>query len=307
MIGVFVEGLSFSDFTSESTLASLPDKRNANTDLTTEDEERIYGGSTADFKQYPYMASLRFGGGNGTGFCGGTLIAPQYVLTAAHCFAWNLTDMYVSIGSLYGSGHEAENSEQIRVVEFFRHPLYKVTSLNYDVALLKLEMPATHQPAKLCKADGSDNTPGTMGTILGWGLINNQNISETLRSVDVEIITDKVCEEYVTDYYDSLKATGNISSTSGYDFSKDETVMCAGRGDGKDSCGGDSGGPLIAKHDVVVGIVSGRTVVECGVAPGTYTNVSYVLPYINEILKGGSSGNVTYLLGGVHYGEVPIS
>ncbi|GMF66017.1 unnamed protein product [Phytophthora lilii] len=76
-------------------------------------------------------------------------------------------------------------------------------------------------------------------------------------------------------------------------------MMCAGRGDKKDSCFGDSGGPLLV-NDTIVGIVSTGGD-KCGLLPRIYTRVAHVLPYINEIANGGSSGNATDMLGRVHF------
>ncbi|GMF65659.1 unnamed protein product [Phytophthora lilii] len=221
--------------------------------------------------------------------------------------------MYVSLGSRHRSGRGTKTSEEIRVVEIFKHPLFNETWLDYDVGLIKLETPATHQPAKLCAADGSNNPPGTMATVIGWGMVNNATFAQTLRSVDVEIISDDECTEYlVENYYNtSLKSYESSTSSVGSTSASAEvevdwvgpTAMCAGRGDAKDSCFGDSGGPLIVKNDVIVGIVSSGQTEECGIVPGSYTRVSEFLPYINEIVKGGSSGNATDLLGGIHYRE----
>ncbi|GMF35637.1 unnamed protein product [Phytophthora lilii] len=261
MLGTVVQGLSFSGFSSQLNPTSVSDERNTDTDMTADDEDRLYGGSNADFKKYPYMAGIQ-NGPYGEGVCGGALIAPQYVLTAANCFDLNnLTDLHVSLGSRYTSGRGTKTSEQIRVVEIFQHPLYNKSLLAYDVGLVKLEKPATHQPAKLCAADGSDNTPGTMATVVGWGLLYE------------------------------LSGANYESTSPSNDATWLPTSMCAGRQDGKDVCG-DSGDPLIA-NDVVVGVVSGELGDECGDVPGSYTRVAKVLPFIHQVLNEGSSGNIT--------------
>ncbi|KAL4093724.1 hypothetical protein PRIC1_011156 [Phytophthora ramorum] len=143
--------------------------------------------------------------------------------------------------------------------------------------VLKLETPSTKKLAPLAAADGSNNPPGTVATVAGWGMVSNETDGLTLKSVDVEIISNEECDWL-----------NNATVTS-------ETVLCAGIGDGKGSCRGDSGGPLTA-NGVVVGIVSGGPPTDCGVSPGFYTRVSSVLDYIKDILGGGSTGNVTEFL-----------
>ncbi|KAG2769914.1 hypothetical protein Pcac1_g19023 [Phytophthora cactorum] len=206
-------------------------------DLASEEESRIYGGSNADINKYPYLAAL---------FVEGT------------------------------DGRKSRKAEQIRAVEGFRHPLHNSTLLTYDVALLKLEKPSTHKPARLCDADGSDNKPGTMATVLGWGEVKKEVVAETLQSVDAKIIPDDECGKYAIDT---------------------DVTLCAGTERGKGFCGGDLGGPLIA-NDVVVGIASalpGDTG-DCGDLPSLYTRVSHVLDFVTDVVNGGSTGNVTELL-----------
>ncbi|KAG2883871.1 hypothetical protein PC117_g25925 [Phytophthora cactorum] len=269
-VATLVNGLSFSEIADES----APSPRDA--DLTSDEESRIYGGSNADINKYPYVAALFVEGTDGVPFCGGTLIAPQYVLTTVPCLEWFPLDLQVSLGTPRGKGRKSRKAEQIRAVEAFRHPLHNSTWLTYDVALLKLEKPSTHKPARLCDADGSDNKPGTMATVLGWGEVKKEVVAETLQSVDAKIIPDDECGKYAIDT---------------------DVTLCAGTERGKGFCGGDLGGPLIA-NDVVVGIASalpGDTG-DCGDLPSLYTRVSHVLDFVTDVVNGGSTGNVTELL-----------
>ncbi|KAF4323545.1 hypothetical protein BBO99_00003101 [Phytophthora kernoviae] len=267
------QGYSFSEITTTTT-APVPDSRVESTGLAINEESRIFGGSETSINKFPSVVGLRFQTPGATNFCGGVLVAPQYVLTAAHCIL-EPEEIYASIGSQYGSG--INDGEQILVVKRFLHPLYNNATLTYDVGLLKLETPSTQQTATLCAADGSDNDVGTVATILGWGKTEDGTFSRMLQSVDVKIITNEECKVQYVNYVDQ-----DIT----------EEKMCAGTEKGKDACRGDSGGPLFA-NGVLVGIISSGGV-ECAANSGVYVRISHVLDTIDSIINSNGMCNQDY-------------
>ncbi|CAI5731000.1 unnamed protein product [Hyaloperonospora brassicae] len=237
---------------------------NESTGLTISEETRIFGGAEADASQLPFIVSLRKGKADANTFCGGTLIASQFVVTAGHCVKTDESMIYASIGSAFAKG--ADGGQQVKVVEGYRHPLYNKSAHLYDVGVLKLEKPVAVAAIGLAAADGSDNKVGTVATVRGWGITENGSQSLMLEEVDVHIVSTDECSKQ---YKDRIT----------------DTMLCAGNGQGQDSCNGDSGGPLIA-NGKLVGVVSWGG--KCGANSGVYTRVSAVRDYINDIVHGGS-------------------
>ncbi|ETL81078.1 hypothetical protein L917_18521 [Phytophthora nicotianae] len=211
---------------------------NASTGLSTNQESRIYGGLEADVDKYPFIASLRFDPFGKT-FCGGTLVAPQYILTAGHCIKTDKGQLYVSLGSQFSAGAGSGSAEKIKVVEGYRHPLYNNDNHLYDV--------------------GWNNGNGS------WlGVTEDRKSSLTLQEVNVRVISNAECNK---------RYRNRIT----------EGMICAGNGNGKDSCNGDSGGPLLA-NGVVVGIVSWGG--KCGTKAGVYTRLTYIMEFVDDVLNG---------------------
>ncbi|CAI5730994.1 unnamed protein product [Hyaloperonospora brassicae] len=232
------------------------------TGLTAVEESRIFGGEEAEIKDHPYVASVRI---DGVTVCAATLIAPQYLVTTAHCIKTDEVDMTASFDSEYSFG---EDGEIVRIVKGFKHPMYNRRKHLYDVGLFKLETAVTQKPATLPAADGSDEQVGTVATVLGWGQTEESSAVFTLQQVDIPIISLAKCNRFEA-YTDLLT----------------KEMLCAGEGKGKSSCRGDAGGPLVV-DDVLVGFVS-WTGDNCGKEPGVYTRVSSVLDYINDVVASG--------------------
>ena len=222
-------------------------------------EPKIVGGTPVADGKYPFMADLEIVGANGrTGQCGGSLIDPDSVLTAAHCLA-NVRRVGLTVGRTVLS----QNQGQIRFAsDAFIDPRYNgQRNQAYDAAVLKLDRAVTGiKPIKL--ATGSQNdleTPGRLLTVAGWGVTSEGgNPSLRLREVSLPVVADSTAKGvFSSEYFPSL-------------------MVATGGEKGKDACQGDSGGPLFnpGPTSTQVGIVSfGRGCARAGV-PGVYTEVN---------------------------------
>lgn len=250
-------------------------------------QTRVIGGSNTT-QSYPWMVSIASSGGSH--FCGGTLIAPGWVMTAGHCVA-----DYADMGSAalqatfklaIGARDISQVESDVEYKKFTRivvHPEFQIRqnrngNFGYDIALLELDSPSTHTPVALASAAAQSALSGASSLrLLGWG--------DTDKSTAVE--SPNILQTALLNYVPENPST-NLCNNYGYRADFDFDVMfCAGVSDkSKDACQGDSGGPLLAADaSVQYGIVSWGY--GCAQATfGVYSKVSAYTDWIDNVLHG---------------------
>jgi secreted trypsin-like serine protease len=214
----------------------------------------VVGGKSVQSGRFPFAVAI--GEAEGPD-CGGTLIAPSVVLTAAHCVTEDAAEpakLRVLVGSQTISG-----KDPLRVSAVYVHPLFRAETMHYDAALLFLEHPVTG--VRTISMAQTSPLEGAIVSAAGWGETSEHatTLPDHLRSVVLEVAGKRAC--------------GRGNEIPGGYFTP--SMMCAGN-PGRDTCSGDSGGPLVGMsngHPVLVGITSfGFGCARAG-HPGVYTRV----------------------------------
>ncbi|MCT7355518.1 serine protease [Streptomyces sp. 15-116A] len=214
----------------------------------------IVGGTTTTTSAYPFMMQITDASQNQ--FCGGTLVSPTKVVTAAHCMVGESpSGVRVVGGRTYLNG---TNGTVAKVSKIWIHPDYQRVTRGDDVAVLTLSTSMPYTTARyVSSSDTGVYAPGTTARILGWGTTSSGGSSSNqLRTATVPTVSDASCRtSYGSRYVQS-------------------DMVCAGySAGGVDTCQGDSGGPLLI-GGVLAGITSWGDGCAAAGYPGVYTRLT---------------------------------
>lgn len=188
---------------------------------------KVVGGGLASPGDDPWQVALL--APNLVQFCGGSLIAPGWVLTAAHCVDRGTTPEQLSV--LTGTTDLGVNGAPSRVLGIAVHELWETSTHDFDIAVLRIEGNHAGMPIRLMTADEEARLliDGTSLRTTGWGATSEGGAEQTqLRAVMIPFQPTAICNR-----------------RQSYGGSVTENMLCAGKElGGLDACQGDSGGPL---------------------------------------------------------------
>lgn len=227
-----------------------------------DEDWRIIGGQVAKLSSTPWMAVLL---ANGRHTCGGSILSATKILTAAHCVK-SVPVMVLSVR--VGSSMSQRGGVVLRVSKFVHHARYDSPKFANDIAILTVTPRIKFKKGSISRVSLTIRQTFMVGqtlTVAGFGITseNAQRTSPRLRSVKIPFVPQSECQ----------KSFGYLT----------QDMLCAGfRHGGKNSCKGDSGGPLTSGR-TQIGIVSFGGF--CGQKYVVYARVGYFMNWIKKNIR----------------------
>jgi secreted trypsin-like serine protease len=266
--GVTPDKNAWQESDESATSRSLDDDEFENLGITGQRIGRVIGGVLAEPNEFPFLVGLLASRSVASLYCGGTLIGPSWVVTAAHCLKPSMP-RFILIGTnslLKGKG------KMFAIKRSIVHGQFSTVNMENDVALIELKKPVSIAAVKPARLAWQLPQEQDMLTVAGWGFTeeNGGKLSSELRKADVPYISRTKCNS--TDFY--FNSVGPTNFCAGY------------KEGGKDTCQGDSGGPILKKEYGGQYSLLGLTSWGEGCArknkPGVYTDLILMKDWIKQ-------------------------
>ncbi|KAF0981996.1 hypothetical protein FDP41_011857 [Naegleria fowleri] len=254
--------------------ASLPSK------LIQLRKTRVSGGTKASTNEFPFIVSIQYmtSSTSAEHFCGGSILAPNFIMTASHCF-YDDNGRLISAANIvvvYGRNNivcsPLSSCTYVPAKTYTVHPSYSTSTIRNDIALIELSsnIPIDGQKTRIAYIESGSMPLSYYVFVSGWGSYDSSGtISSSLLKAKIPIVSLSTCNDL------GLQTVSPMQ-------------ICAGLGQGIDACPGDSGGPIFRYYSgtnfttndyVVTGIVSYGPDVSCGTqgSIGVYSNTTYFL------------------------------
>ena len=237
----------------------------------------VMNGEEASIEDLPWVVLIQHPGGEQGSMCTGSVIAPSWVLTAAHCVEYedgsgsyrevSAGDLEVFLGM---DDFSVGPVERVRATRTEIHPeWFSSGRRSSDIALIELEQPTATPPVPLVGVDYVE-VPDERAVVSGWGQLRHGENTDRLMRGDVPILEDQLC-----------------AWTYGFTQYQGDRMICAG-GEGVDACPGDSGGPLVlptGEGFAQIGITSaGDLCTDESLTRGIYTSVAFHRTWMDELV-----------------------
>jgi transmembrane serine protease 9 len=253
---------------------------------------QIVGGSKALPGEFPWQVALldaRVSNTFDAQYCGGALVAPTWVMTAAHCVYDRGVQPPGSVDVLVGTTSLTSGGKRVDVDRIVVHARYNERTSENDIALLHLAAAVADPSVPLLSRARETElaSAGTLATATGWGdtLVRGNRYPTDLMKVQLPIVTNRTCN-------DPRSYDGDVAAK----------MLCAGyAAGGRDTCQGDSGGPLVVPDGeggfALAGVTSWGARCAAPRKYGVYTRVARFAAWAEKVMASRHRGSAARVSG----------